>query len=432
MDTLIVEDVRCFAGRHEIPIRPITLLIGENSTGKSTFLAMVRLVWDLFKANQVPDFNEEPFVLGAFKEIATYRGGRGGRAKSFCIGANVSTSRGRTPISLLAVFENIDGQPALSSVELKQQNVRVSVTYRGSAGRAQFRVESKSGVISLPPLPYHRGDFVRPELILSFARVLRLNKDLAQAAQIQGPTPTAAELEQFRKEWERVLKALGPRPHAFAPIRSRPKRTYDPVRDAPEPEGSHVPMILAKLSTSDPERWRALNRVLADFGEKSGLFSSLDIRRFRGPGPGPFQIRVKISGPAFNLADVGYGVSQVLPMLVEMVQGQRGSTYLLQQPEVHLHPKAQAAMGSLLAVIAKEDRKRFLVETHSDYLVDRVRMEVREGRLIQSDVSLLYFERENGTVKVHELELDAYGNISNPPPGYRQFFLQEQRRLLGV
>ena len=129
--------------------------------------------------------------------------------------------------------------------------------------------------------------------------------------------------------------------------------------------------------------------------------------------------------------DVGYGVSQVLP-IIDCLRGEEGETFLLQQPEVHLHPSAQAELGSFLGVLAKEQKKRFVIETHSDYLVDRIRMDIRDKRgITPEDVSLLYFERRNGEAHIHELSLDDQGNILDPPPGYRSFFLEEERRFLG-
>ena len=92
MDTLILEDFRCFAGRNEVPIRPLTLLVGENSTGKTSFLAAVRAAHDL-RSGDGPDFNEEPFRLGSYDQIANYRGGRTGRARSFMVRSAVQVHR---------------------------------------------------------------------------------------------------------------------------------------------------------------------------------------------------------------------------------------------------------------------------------------------------------------------------------------------------
>jgi predicted ATPase len=83
---LILENARCFHSRQQCAIRPLTLLVGENSTGKSTFLALMRIASDMIAGYKRLDFNEEPFQLGAYDQIATFRGGRAGRAKSFLIG----------------------------------------------------------------------------------------------------------------------------------------------------------------------------------------------------------------------------------------------------------------------------------------------------------------------------------------------------------
>ena len=96
----------------------------------------------------------------------------------------------------------------------------------------------------------------------------------------------------------------------------------------------------------------------------------------------------------FNLVDVGYGVSQALPILVDTLQRPAADeVFLLQQPEVHLHPRAQAELGSFFVSQAGKKR-RFVIETHSDYLVDRVRMEIRRGNIRAQDVSLLSFRTE--------------------------------------
>jgi predicted ATPase len=103
-----IEGIRCFKTRQEVPLAPLTLLVGENSTGKSTFLAVTRILWDLMASEVEPNFNEEPFDLGAFDNIANYTGGRKGRAKSFHIGVEFANGFGDETqdanIRLLATF----------------------------------------------------------------------------------------------------------------------------------------------------------------------------------------------------------------------------------------------------------------------------------------------------------------------------------------
>ena len=85
MDKLILENVRCFRGRHEIPLAPLTLIVGENSTGKSTLLAAARLAWELESGSLRLDFNEDPFDWGAYDQIAHFAGGRAGRVRAFSL-----------------------------------------------------------------------------------------------------------------------------------------------------------------------------------------------------------------------------------------------------------------------------------------------------------------------------------------------------------
>ena len=131
------------------------------------------------------------------------------------------------------------------------------------------------------------------------------------------------------------------------------------------------------------------------------------------------------------MIDVGYGVSQILPLITELLRPDPPPQFLLQQPEVHLHPSAQAALGSLFCQVASWNRQ-LIVETHSDHLIDRVRMEVRDGDLPikPEDVSILYFEREELDVRIHSLGLDKEGNVLNAPGSYRKFFMDETRRSL--
>jgi len=191
-------------------------------------------------------------------------------------------------------------------------------------------------------------------------------------------------------------------------------------------------MILHNISR-DREIWERLSSALEGFGRASGLFDRVEVKAFADQGGGPFQIEVCIGDASRNFIDVGYGVSQILPIVVDCLRGKEGSAFLLQQPEVHLHPKAQAELSSFLALLAKQQRKQFLIETHSDYLVDRIRMDVRDRKngLQPEDVVILYFERQKGEAKIHPLTLDEYGNLLNVPPGFRSFFLEEDRRFLG-
>ena len=83
MDRVTLKNFRCFRKEQVVRLAPLTLLVGENSTGKTSFMALIRALWDEAFGKKVPDFKELPYDLGSFDDIAHHRGGRGGRADSF-------------------------------------------------------------------------------------------------------------------------------------------------------------------------------------------------------------------------------------------------------------------------------------------------------------------------------------------------------------
>ena len=194
-------------------------------------------------------------------------------------------------------------------------------------------------------------------------------------------------------------------------------------------------MRLAEMYAQQTQEWGKLRSSLETFGRAAGLFDEITVRHLEKAGSDPFQIQVRkgskrLKGPFRNLIDVGYGVSQVLPVVTELLAPSTPTDlYLFQQPEVHLHPSAQAALGTLLCQVAADGRQ-LIVETHSDHLVDRIRMDVRDGKtdLKPEDVRILYFERDGLDVKIYEIWYDQMGNLVNTPSGYRSFFMQEVER----
>jgi len=175
-------------------------------------------------------------------------------------------------------------------------------------------------------------------------------------------------------------------------------------------------MLLAQSYMGNAASAHRLRDSVEEFGTASGLFDSVDVRRLGKGGGDPFQLQITIDGLAVNILDVGYGVSQALPILVDCLRAPDKSTFLLQQPEVHLHPRAQAELGSLFGALTQTKKQRFVIETHSDHLVDRIRMDIRDGKngLRPEDVSLLYFERKKGEVKIAPIRIDAQGNLVDP------------------
>jgi len=219
----------------------------------------------------------------------------------------------------------------------------------------------------------------------------------------------------------------------IAPVRAKPKRTYDSYKVTFSPEGDHAPYVLKELLSSRRTTANEADARLRSFGKSSGLFKKIDIHKHGKGKTAPFEIYVQLGTRRFKIANVGYGVAQVLPIIIELLARPEGTWFCIQQPEVHLHPKAQAELGSTIYVFANQNADRFLVETHSDFLIDRFRREMSTRMDTKASAQLLFFERQNQANKVYPIEILPSGSYSqNVPEGFRDFFIKEQLSLLGL
>ena len=416
---------------------------------------MIRALWDAAFRVGVPDFKEEPYDLGSFDEIAHHRGSRSRPTNRFEAGFNDSIRRPRLyrgtgpndgPYEFEITFEKEGFAPipvrkrqsiGANWIEEYFEGGRLQELTYGTC-RGSWKIDMPFELIRrfdldhnvMSPLRYNVLKFTLPEFE---------DPTSTHSTPLCGSPPFSSEDLAALAEFDLLSIFYGrPRPFTSAPVRSKPRRTYDPSLASPDPEGDYVPMFLANLSAGDKTTWDHIKSRLERFGKTAGLFDEITIKQLGKKGSEPFQVQIRKfqgrrKGPLRNLIDVGYGVSQVLPVITELLRRDEGSLSLLQQPEVHLHPSAQAALGSLFCEIASSNQQ-LVVETHSDHLLDRVRMEVRDGTtgLKPDDVSILFFERRGLDVVINSLTIDEDGNIHGQPDSYRRFFMEETRRSLGL
>ena len=441
-DHLMIKDVRCFQGVQRARLRPITLLVGENSTGKTTFLAcysaLHRMLGTEFEAGPL-DFSREPFSMGSFRDIVRSRRGREGRIREFRIGFEMQAGDGIPAYEVTAEFREQGSQPVVNSWRYTFGSKEFLEFRRKEDAGTTVAIENYTTTL---PSPFDLRNF---RFLFSYDEdwIQKRFPDLEPVRAFVARLRNGRRLRAARREGLPfpILPPLIP----VAPLRAKPHRTYDPIRETATPEGAHVPMLMMRLERSESERWKVLQDDLVAFGKESGLFSDIKVKRHGGQMSDPFQLQVKVhSGSYANIMDVGYGVSQSLPILVELLTAEVAETmrrppnrrnsflFLLQQPEVHLHPRGQAELASFFVNSTRQLGHRFLVETHSDYVVDRIRISVRQGLIPADQVSVLYFEPKGNSVNLHNLTLDNHGNIVNAPPGYRKFFFRETDRVLGL
>lgn len=428
---LIIENVRCFSGQHRIPFSPLTFITGENSSGKSTLLAALSSIARDQSFPLQPDFDTDPYSLGPYDGIATFKGGRYGRANSFKIGYSDESEGHKREVVAKYIRKNngLHGVDEITS----------------SSGSRRLTLKSKDTKFEVKL--YDKYKFKKPGLSWSFEAgqmVRDSGSDLLSGGYSLGNLLFSTFHSTAKADAERHLDYFAlihelaidtvrniPSMLSIAPIRTRPNRTYDRASQGFLPTGDHIPYLLSELvqaAATNESAKKQLNSIV-QYGVDSGLFSDVQVNFLSRSNSGPFQITVRIGGKPFNLTDVGYGVSQSLPLIVQSVLGSKEEWLLVQQPEVHLHPRAQAAIGGFFARLAASG-KCFVVETHSDYIIDRVRQEVARGVIPASSVSIIYLSRNKYDTTPHVISMDDHGNLENTPPGYREFFLREQMALL--
>ena len=431
-----MEEVRCFGERQTLEIRPLTFLVGENSTGKTTTLACFHVLANYLQGKGV-NFNQHsysmgtfPYSMGTFKDIV--RNSRK-KEKVFRLGfvSRYADEEVEWNVEFIEKKEGIE--PAVSSVIMRLTDGEIIIKAEDDMDMAmrldsfdekqnQYRIFCDADILNSLPFYFVLSAFrEQSEADTAFSKYLEKKSGKSKKSRYQ-PWNIWDTMSVF----------------STSPVRSRPERTYDPTREFNDPQGSDVPMYLMRVEATRKKDWDALKQKLVEFGKSSGLFQNIEIKKLGRSLGAPFQLQFKIRGPKANIIDVGYGVSQILPILVQILNPHisPGSPSLLrfsllQQPEVHLHPKAQAEFSSLLAELADKSNRSFIVETHSDYMIDRARIEIRKGNIRPEDVSLIYFEPKGRVVNVYNIGFDKMANMTDVPLHYRDFFLKESKRLMG-
>jgi predicted ATPase len=159
--------------------------------------------------------------------------------------------------------------------------------------------------------------------------------------------------------------------------------------------------------------------MIAYWLREMGLIQSFVVKEIaKGSNRWQAHVRTQREGSDVLLTDVGFGVSQVLPVVTLLQYVPEGSTVILEQPEIHLHPLAQAGLADVLIQAATTRRVQVVIESHSEHLLLRLQRRIAENKISANDVKLYFCETPRGVSTLTQLELDLLGNISNWPKNF--------------
>jgi predicted ATPase len=173
-------------------------------------------------------------------------------------------------------------------------------------------------------------------------------------------------------------------------------------------------------------RWKArlkpFQEMIAWWLQEMKLISDFRVREIAA-GSGLYRAFVKGgSGETETLiTDVGFGISQILPALVLLYYVPEGSTVVLEQPEIHLHPAVQSALADLIITVVKSRRVQVILESHSEHLLQRLLRRIAEGssspypEISPTDIRLYFCQSTSSGSRLDPLTVNLFGAIENWP-----------------
>ena len=421
------------------PIRmaPLTVLFGTNSSGKSSigqFLLMLKQTVDSSDRKMViftGDLNT-PVNLGSFEELVFGRDARNKLEFSFEWGL-------AKPLTV---------KDTRSEFECSGNQVRFSAEV-GRAGEKnqmlavnRFEYQLKKDDADVMRVWVERKQTERIEYKLD-ATPYALTRNKGRGWPLGSPTKfygfpnqtpeyyqNADFVQDFSLEMERLLRSVS----YLGPLRSKGQRLYYWTGGEPESVGySGENAISALLAAKDrllgagKNKWRKpFQQVVAEQLQQLELIDAFDLRQISANRK-EYEVKVKTPGsPSWvDLPDVGFGISQVLPVVVQCFYAPAGSILFIEQPELHLHPRAQSHLADLFIDVlmsrdgGKDRRIQLIIETHSEHFLHRLQRRIAEADAvhpISTEQVAAYFAQTTGSEsKLESLQFDEYGEILNWP-----------------
>lgn len=419
MKTLYVDNYKGFRDTF-IPLKDVNFFVGNNSTGKTAILNLLTLIMDQNFWNN-PSFNTDLMEMGYFDDIVNHYSAD---KKSFSFA--VEFCKGDLNDYYWMKFESKNNIPCLCEYMQTIGKKTVKLKFQKDKLFYQDRVSKKE---SFPKWVKNANEFKSCKELSIFSSQISNMPIMAILATKAGDGNKKETIDDPFMHYP-ISYVMWDSYKGFAPIRAKVHRNYDSFKQNFSSEGEHIPVKLRDIYASkDGKKYSKIRAKLNKFGETSALFDKLNVVEFNRKGSSPYSIDVIYDKHPVNISNVGYGVSQVLPLVVEMVAC-NDSLFSIQQPEVHLHPKAQAEYGDLLFASSTDNKNRFIIETHSDYTINRFRYRMNKSKK-KVTAQIVFFERNKEGMKVTPLPFDDNGKFLNAlPDSYSDFFVDEELKML--
>ncbi|MBK7000835.1 MAG: DUF3696 domain-containing protein [Rhodoferax sp.] len=402
----------------DVDLKPVTMLLGTNSSGKSTLIQSLLLLKQTVQSpdrsihlNLGGDEINDLFNFGGFDNVL--RQGTSG-ARQFSLGFSFRSYA--SPRIDQGDFFCSYGQNSAGGVTIQEWQV--------CANNRQFKsVRRDKGAYSVmidnENLPRDKGRHLSPERSVSLPAdaIVMLGQDGVVLGDL---------CLSIRRELENIVY--------LGPLRRKPERDYVWNKSKPGEVGNDGHRAIDVLLASALMKTEDQNRIIDGVSKwlvRMKVADKLEIKQLGRSTR--YELVVHRDGIQANLRDVGIGISQVLPVLTIAYFAPGGSTIMLEEPEIHLHPLAQSVLAELFVEVSRERNVQFIVETHSEHLFRRMQTLIAKRQITPKGAAMYFVEREGKTARIRPLELDDFGRVKNWPEGFFGDALgetREQARLM--
>ena len=225
------------------------------------------------------------------------------------------------------------------------------------------------------------------------------------------PSPIGDRFFFLGGAFERLMKDIS----YLGPLREYPSRIYPWSGERPQDVGTRGEWAIPALLASPPE----VKQQVARWLKTLGLIHSFDLRPI-AENRREYETVVKLSPQSAEvpITDVGFGISQILPVLVLCYYVPEKSIIILEQPEIHLHPAVQANLADVFVEVIKTRGVQIILESHSEHLLRRLQRRIAEEQLQPEETALYFTSINEGVSNLAELDIDTFGNIRNWPENF--------------
>ena len=383
----------------DVTLAPVTMLLGTNSSGKSTLLQSLLLLKQTVNSpdrtihlnlggDEVNDF----FNFGDFDDVLT----KGTTPREFELAFDFErhgaerVTQGQFACSYL---RNSSGAVAIKVLKLTTGE-RYFEAERQGKGAYSIRVDKETQ-----------------------ARLT--GRDCAPERSIAFPAGVTTELGEDGEYLQDLSLAIRRELEAIVylgPLRRKPERDYVWNKSKPGEIGADGHKVMDALLASELLKAEDQHKTLEGVSKwlkKMGVAERVEVRQIGRSSR--YELLVHKDRVAANLRDVGIGVSQVLPVLTVAYFAPRGSTVLLEEPEIHLHPLAQSVLAEMFVEVSRMRNVQFLVETHSEHLFRRMQTLIAQGETNAEKCQMLFVERKGKNASLRRLDVDEFGAVHNWP-----------------